>query len=265
MCLRTLDPRHQLAASVLALVACKSSAPPADPVEPPRLDAVEECAQPAPPPSALPVPVRPPNAYPWAEVGFRDAEGWHPATYLCDLPSRIVMLATAGKGGTAWSIPRPPGATKVVSIQPSSKGCTPDSVTCSWIAGGETIDTLKGPQWVPTSGWVHGVEDMCRALPDDTIAVCSTATRLAYVEVGCGDLQLGIHDDSLPRRYDLDVEIPNARLHGAGEGTGDRWTYRFKGAKPAAASLVIDQAAHTGVLEVDGQREDCIAIGLFRR
>jgi len=265
----------------LLLSACGSKQPPAEPVEAPRLDAVEACMHPAPAASALPVPVRPPDAYPWAELGFRDAAGWHPATFLCDLPDRVVALAVRGKGGTASSVVRGAGgvmgAAKTVSILPSSKGCVPGSVTCTWDTGlpdAPSIDTLKGPQWVPTSGWVHGAEDMCRALPDDTIAVCSTATRLAYVELGCTEpgaavqVQLGLHDESLPRSYDLDVEVPVARLYGTGQGDaqGDRWTYRFTGAgKPAAASLVIDLAAHTGVLEVDGARQECIAFGLYRR
>ena len=263
---------------MLASAGCGSKQPPAEPVEPPRLDAVEACDQPAPPASALPVPVRPADAFPAAGLGFRDATGWHPATFLCDLPDRIIALAARGKGGTASSLPRGAngavGAAKTVSILPSSKGCTPGAVTCTWdtgLADAPSIETLKGTQWVPTSGWVHGAEDMCRALPDDTIAVCSTGTRLAYVELGCSEpgkdvqVQLGLHDESLPRRYDLDVEVPVARLYGTGRGEGERWTYTFSGDKPRAATLTVDLAAHTAVLEVDGAREDCIAFGLFRR
>lgn len=245
--------------------------------QPPRLDAVEACAATPPAASALPVPHGD-----RAEVGLRDGAGWHPGTLLCDLPSRIVVLAAQqtvhGKGGTAWTIARPGGnAAAGVQVLPSSKGCVEGEVTCSWTtasADTPTIETLRNPPWVPTSGWVHGVEDMCRALPDDTIAVCSTARRLAYVEVGCQKdpagpvaLQLGLHDESLPRNYDLDVEVPVARLYGqADPPDGDRWTYRFTGAAaPAKAALTIDLAAHTGVLELDGVREDCIAFGLYRR
>lgn len=266
-------------APVVLILGCGQAARPPIVVETPRLDAVEACAQPAPPASALPVPVRPPDAYPWADLGFRDPTGWHAATFLCDLPDRVVALAVRGKGGTASSLVRGAngvvGAAKTVSILPSSKGCAPDAVTCTWdtgLADAPSVDTLKGPQWVPTSGWVHGAEDMCRALPDDTIAVCSTATRLAYIELGCTEpgnpvqLQLGLHDESLPRSYELDVEVPVARLYGTGEGSGDRWTYRFTGAAtPKTASLLVDLAAHTAVLEVDGARQDCIAFGLYRR
>src|SRR5437868_6857117 len=52
-------------------------------------------------------------------------ERLHPATFLCDLPSRILALAARGKGGTASSLPRGAngvvGAAKTVSILPSSK------------------------------------------------------------------------------------------------------------------------------------------------
>ena len=47
-------------------------------------------------------------------------------------------------------------------------------------------------------------------------------------------------------------------------GGGDRYTYRFRGAKQTA-SLVIDTAVKTGWLELDGVREDCMAFGLYRR
>ncbi|MBL0213080.1 MAG: hypothetical protein IPQ07_04300 [Myxococcales bacterium] len=251
---------------------------------------MEACTAGAPPTSALPVPVRPAidpyRISPLALIGFRDREGFHPATFLCDLPTRVIVLAaeqtvSGGKrvvGGTAWSLARPGDASRAavpVPILASSKGCLEGEVTCTWDTGSvdePSIDQLKGPQWVATSGWVHGVEDMCRALPDDTIAVCSTAKRMAYVEVGCQDkpsnaiaLQLGLHDESLPRNYDLDVENPVARLYGeAVPGGGDRYTYRFRGAKQTA-SLVIDTAAKTGWLELDGVREDCMAFGLYRR
>jgi len=275
--------------ALLALAACKP-APPADPYLVPRLAAVEECKGVHPAESVLPVPLRPAadpyRLSPLATIGFRDREGYHPATFLCDLPSRILMLAAeqgvdGGKrviGGTAWSIARPDGASraaKPVPILGNSKGCIDGQVSCTWVTGSvdePTIDQIRGPQRVATSGWVHGVEDMCRALPDDTIAVCSTAKRMAYVELGCqaqaGDpakLQLGLHDESLPRDYDLDVEIPVARLYGqADPPAGDRWTYRFAG-EGRTAVLTFDLAAHTAKLELDGAREDCIAFGLYRR
>ena len=214
----------------LTTVACGGGAP-KDPVEPPRLAAVESCTRADPKVTPLPVPPRPPadpyRLSPWAAIGFSDRAGFHPGTFLCDLPSRVIVLAAeqtveGGKrkvGGTAWAIPRPaagspPTALAQVTIPPvsilaSSKGCLAGEVTCSWATGSADLPSLDtiGPAWVDTSGWVHGVEDMCRALPDDTIAVCSTATRMAYVELGCQDaaappvkLQLGIHDESLERR-----------------------------------------------------------------
>ena len=287
----------RIAPTLIALAACKSGQPAAeDPVGPPRIDAVESCSAAAPATSALPVPVRPPadpyRISPWALMGFRDREGFHAATLLCDLPSRVLVVAaeqtvSGGKrvvGGTAWSIARggdPSRAALPVPILASSPGCLEGKVTCTWATGSvdePTIDQLKGPQWVATSGWVHGVEDMCRALPDDTIAVCSTTNRLAYIEVGCQDgegsgvkLQLGLHDESLERHYDLDVENPVARLYGTADApSGDTFTYRFTGAGDAkghgkSASLTVDVAGKSARLELDGAREDCIAFGLFRR
>lgn len=273
----------------VTLVACKSPQPPTV-NEPSRLDAVEACTQAA--PGVLPVPPRPAvdpyRISPWALMGFRDRAGFHPATFLCDLPSRVLVLAAEqgienGKrktGGTAWSLARPGGAAREVPILASSKGCVDGEVTCRWATGSvdePSIDQLKGPQWVATSGWVHGVEDMCRALPDDTIAVCSTANRLAYIELGCSDpggpvqLQLGLHDESLERHYDLDVENPVARLYGQADPLrGDTWSYRFAGAGDAnghykSATLSIDVAGKSAHLELDGAREDCIAFGLYRR
>lgn len=283
-------------AALILVAACKSGPPPADEtLGPPRIDAVEACETAPPATSALPVPIRPPadpyRISPWALMGFRDREGFHAATLLCDLPSRVLVVAaeqtvSGGKrvtGGTAWSISRagePGRAALPVPILASSPGCLEGQVTCTWATGSvdePTIDQLKGPQWVATSGWVHGVEDMCRALPDDTIAVCSTTKRLAYVEVGCQDgqgdidLQLGLHDESLERHYDLDVENPVARLYGAAApASGETYTYRFTGAGDAkgrykAASLTVDVVGKTAALELDGAREDCLAFGLFRR
>lgn len=274
------------------LAACKSGGPPPETVEPPRIDAVESCSTPAPPIELLPVPVRPPaNPYqlsPWALMGFSDQAGFHPATLLCDLPGQVVVVAASqtvsgGKrltGGTVWTLPRSGPAIPPATIRPSSPGCLEGKVTCAWETTAPamtSIEQLRGPQWVATSGWIHGIEDMCRALPDDTIAVCSTASRLAYVEVGCQDgqggidLQLGLHDESLERHYDLDVENPVARLYGqADPPAGETYTYRFTGAGDAkgqfrAASLTIDTAGKTAWLDLDGKREDCLAFGLFRR
>lgn len=286
--------RMRTAGVIVLLAACKSGGPPADVVEPPRIDAVEACSTPAPATSMLPVPVRPPadpyRISPWALMGFRDREGFHPATLLCDLPSRVLVVAaqqtvSGGKrvvSGTVWSLARggdPDRAAIPVPILATSPGCLEGQVMCTWTTGSvdePSIDQIKGPQWVATSGWIHGVEDMCRALPDDTIAVCSTANRLAYVEVGCQDgqgvkLQMGLHDESLERHYDLDVENPVARLYGAADRvSGDTYTYRFTGAGDAkghgkAATLTVDVAGESARLELDGVREDCLAFGIFRR
>jgi hypothetical protein len=119
---------------------------------------------------------------------------------------------------------------------------------------------------------------MCRALADDTIATCSTATRMAYVEIGCNptdtapvQLQLGIHDASLERRYDLDIEVPVARISGTAEtATGTTYAYRFTGGGDAkgafkTARLAIELAAPSATLEIDGTREPCLAFGIYRR
>jgi hypothetical protein len=104
---------------------------------------------------------------------------------------------------------------------------------------------------------------------------------MAYVELGCTteaagpvQLQLGIHDASLDRRYDLDVEVPVARLHGAvdPQSGGARWLYRFtntektNGAyRSAALSIDLGASPPTAELVLDGAREACAAFGLYRR
>lgn len=284
--------RRPLLLSVTLVAACKGGGPPPEPVAPPRIDAVEACTSPAPPTDQLPVPVRPPadpyQISPSALMGFSDGDGFHPATLLCDLPDRVIVLGakqtvSGGRrvvGGTAWTLPRSGPPLAPAPITASSPGCVDGQVMCTWATTAPemtSIEQVRGPQWVATSGWVHGMEDMCRALPDDTIAVCSTRNRLAYVELGCQDgegpvkLQLGLHDESLERHYDLDVENPVARLYGAADRvSGDTYTYRFTGAGDAkgrykAASLTIDTAGKAARLDLDGNREDCLAFGLFRR
>jgi hypothetical protein len=262
--------------------------------EPPRLVAEEACSGVDLRATPLPVPPRPP-ADPYrlstAAAMFAQRDGaMQPATLLCDLPDRIIALAAvqgveSGKrkvGGTAWSLPRTATAPSVppVAIEPSSDGCKQGAPFCGWKTGSPampSIDTIPN-QRVATSGWVHGADDMCRALPDDTIATCSTATRMAYVEVGCNptdtapvQLQLGIHDASLERRYDLDIEVPVARLSGVAEtASGTTYDYRFTGSgdlKGAfkTARLAIDLATTTATLEIDGTREPCLAFGIYRR
>lgn len=241
------------------LAACKPPAPPTV-NDPPRLDAVEACAE----PSAGPLPVPMGRG---VVVGFHDEGGYHPATALCDLPDRIVLLAAEqsvhGKRGTAWSIPRTGGAATEARILPSSPGCNAEKVTCAWetdAPGTPSIEVLRAPPRLPTSGWVHGSEDMCRALPDDTFAVCSTAHRMVFVTPRCGGgVSIALHDATLPRAFDLDVEVPVTRVHGtATQLDSGRWTYAGEG-----LSLTIDIDAHRGALTVGGQNEDCIAFGLY--
>lgn len=289
---------------LLLAAGCPRPPPPPGANEPPRLPAVEVCttgvdlaATP------LPVPARPPldpYALPVAAaMVVHDGTAARTATTICDLPDRIVALAAeqgvvSGKrrlGGTVYSIarnasPTPPSTSSstptpratIAAIDGSSTGCIAGAATCAWKTTSPevgTLETIPG-QWVSTSGWVHGLDDMCRALPDDTIATCSTANRLAYVELGCQPadappvaLQLGVHDASLDRRYDLDVEVPVARLHGAAETTTEStFVYRFTGdakGRYKSAALAFDLAAKSAVLELDGAREPCLAWGLYRR
>ncbi len=279
--------------TVLALVACKPPAPPTV-NEPPPLPAEESCTG-IDVAGRLPVPGRPPaDPYALSTAAAMFATRGQvaaPVTMVCDLPDRIVALAaTQGVeggvrklGGTAWVIARVATAPNIaaIAIKASSAGCKPGTPTCVWELESPampSIDTLPG-QWLTTGGWVHGLDDMCRAVPDDAIAFCSTGTRMAYVELGCTPheqapvaLQLGLHDASLERRYGLDVEVPVARLHGAVEpgSEGARWSYRFE--RTAAengpyktAVLTIDLGAPSAELVVDGAREACIAFGLYRR
>jgi len=285
----------RLAATLVAVAACKPPAPETV-TEPPRLAGEEACTGVDVRPR-IPVPARPPvdpYALPTAAAMFALRGGVAtPATMICDLPDRILALAATqgvdgGKrvlGGTAWVIPRLATAPDLaaIAIERTSMGCTPGAPTCAWKLASPAmpaIDTIPG-QWVTTGGWVHGLDDMCRAVPDDTIAFCSTATRMAYVELGCTQaadapvqLQLGIHDASLERRYALDVEIPVARLHGAAEPAsgGARWVYRFArtdatNGPHTTAALTIDLGTTPPAAELvlDGAREACIAFGLYRR
>jgi hypothetical protein len=282
-------------ALLIVLAGCPKLPPPPGSDEPPRLPAVEACATDvdllATP---LPVPARPP-ADPYgvataATLVARTERGTQAVTTICDLPDRILAVAAeqgvvSGKrrlDGTVYTIPRTATAPRVppVAIDASSTGCMPGVATCSWKTASpalDTIETIPG-QRVSTSGWVHGLDDLCRALPDDTIATCSTANRLAYVELGCQPadappvaLQLGLHDASLERRYDLDVEVPVARLYGVAETASEpTFVYRFTGPGDAngrykQATLSFDLAATTAVLELDGAREPCLAYGLYRK
>jgi hypothetical protein len=286
----------KIAIGLLALAACKPPAP--ETVnEPPRLAAEEPCTG-VEVASRIPVPARPPAdpyALPTAAAMFalRDRV-MTPVTMVCDLPDRILALAATqgvegGKrklGGTAWVVPRVATAPSIaaIAIESTSTGCVPGTPTCTWKLASPampSVDTVPS-QWVTTGGWVHGLDDMCRAVPDDTIAFCSTATRMAYVELGCTaelaapvQLQLGIHDASLDRRYDFDVEIPVARLHGAVDpvSSGARWIYRFANAEATngpyrTGAMSIDLGGASGPsaeLVLDGAREACIAFGLYRR
>lgn len=281
--------------ALLAVLGCKPPVP--ETVnEPPRLAAEEACSG-VDVRARVPVPPRPaadPYALPTAAALFalRDRV-MTPATTVCDLADRILVLAATqgvegGKrrlGGTAWVIPRVATAPSLsaIAIEAASTGCVPGAPTCTWKLASPampSIETVPDP-WMATGGWVHGIDDMCRALPDDTIAFCSTAARMAYVELGCTtdaagpvQLQLGIHDASLDRRYDLDVEVPVARLSGSAESqsSGARWMYRFANTEPTngpyrSATLSIDLGATPPSAEIviDGARETCVAFGLYRR
>lgn len=287
--------RMRIAIALLVVMGCKPPMP--ETVnEPPRLAAEEACSG-VDVRSRIPVPARPaadPYALQTAAAMFalRDRV-MTPATMVCDLADRIVVLAATqgvegGKrklGGTAWVVPRVATAPSIstIAIESTSTGCVTGSPTCAWKLASPampSIDTVPN-QWVATGGWVHGIDDMCRAVPDDTIAFCSTPTRMAYVELGCTtdaagpvQLQLGIHDTSLDRRYDLDVEVPVGRLHGTvdPQSTGARWVYRFANAdkangayRSASLAIVLGASPPSAELVVDGAREACIAFGLYRR
>ncbi len=285
----------RIAITALVMMGCKPPVP-GVPVEPPRLAAEEGCSG-IDVGARLPVPARPagdPYALQTAAAMFALRDGvMTPATTVCDLADRILVLAATqgvegGKrrlGGTAWVMPRVATAPSIaaLAIESTSTGCMPGTPTCTWKLASPampSIDTVPN-QWVATGGWVHGVDDMCRAVPDDTIAFCSTPTRMAYVELGCTtdaggpvQLQLGIHDASLDRRYDLDVEVPVARLHGTvdPQSTDARWLYRFARTEASngayrSATMAIDLGATppTAEITVDGAREACVAFGLYRR
>lgn len=288
---------HVVAMARLALAfvlsACGPRAP-QEPVEPPRLAAEEACAGVDLVATPLPVPPRPPadpyRLSPAAVVFAKDGASPFPVTNVCDLPDHVLAIAAeqgveSGRrkiGGRIWSIPRTALAPPLppLAIDPASPGCRPGEITCTWQTSSpalSSIDTLAR-QRVPTGGWVHGADDMCRAVPDDTIAFCSTPTRMAYVEVGCAErdappvpLQLGLHDASQPRRFDLDVEVPVARLYGAADASaGTLYRYRFEGPGDArgnarSAVLAIDLAVSAATLELDGVTEACVAFGLYRR
>lgn len=227
---------------------------------------------------------------------YVDSHQFIPITFLCDMPDQILGIAATqsvdgGKrvvGGTIYARQRTATARAIpssVPIDAASPGCKPGELACVFTTSSPAIAKLEmvREQWVNTSGWVHGVDDLCRALPDDTIAFCSTDTRMAYIELGCGaELQLGIHDTTLPRLFDLDIEVPNARLRGAPDpknGGGTEWRYVFTGDKPyRKASLefivasppppgTIDEQAAPPVatLTIDGAVEPCFAWGLYRR
>lgn len=211
--------------------------------------------------------------------------------FLCDLPDQILGIGATqtvegGKrvvGGAIYAHPRVPTARALpehIEISPSSPGCKPGELACAFETSSPAItkiDMLR-EQWINTSGWVHGMDDMCRALPDDTIAVCSTRTRMAYVELGCdGALSLGVHDASLARRFDLDVESPVMRRRGsldAAPPDAKTWTFRFENAtlemevRPAVGDKgpVIDSGWSNlhGTLAIDGASEPCIAWAIYR-
>ncbi len=283
---------------------CPKPPPPPSVTEPPRLTAEESCATPTTPP-VLPVriaadPYR--LSHPAEMIMTVDGRTVTP-TFLCDLPDQILGIAATqtvdgGKrvvGGTIYAHPRTATARAVprrIDVVASSPGCKQGELACTFATASPAITKIEmlREQWINTSGWIHGMDDMCRALPDDTIAVCSTQTRMAYVELGCeGALQLGIHDASLERKFDLDVEAPVIRMRGTLDPASPdaaTWTFRFTGDKtstaapttkpPASATLVMN-VTPPGVpidkggvglgatLTIDGAAEPCIAWAIYRR
>ena len=224
-----------------------------------------------------------------------------PLLFLCDLPDEILGIGAkqtvdGGKrvvGGVVYVHPRPfarelPAR---IGIEASSPGCKEGELSCVFETATQATNKIEmlREQRINTSGWVHGMDDICRAVPDDTIAVCSTPTRMAYVELGCdGELQLGIHDTSLPRTFDLDVEAPMFRLRGALDPASPdaaTWTFRFHGDpnssasskwKPPASATLVMNVTPTGIqidkgpglnakLTIDGATEPCIAWAIYRR
>ena len=256
--------------ALLILAACGSATPPRGPDLSKRLAAEESCDSVA---AQLPVP---------AGAGPVMIAAGAPASLLCDLPERIIaveasqrvengVLRVDGRVRVIARVGAQAGtAEPAIDIERTSPGCKQASHGCIYQTSAPALTGIetRGTQLLATSGWIHGAEDLCRALPEDTIATCSTATRLAYVEMGCAGptpLQLGIHDGSHERVYDLDVEVPSLRRYGALDpaSTPTHWTYRFTG---AALSFELPAAgAPSAMLELDGTREPYLAFGLYRR
>ena len=277
---------------LLALSGCSRPPPPPSVTEPPRLAAEQGCETTA---AMPPLPARPaidPFRLSHAEDMQMIVDGTsQPLTFLCDLPDQILGIGATqtvdgGKrvvGGVIYTRPRLALARALparIDIQATSPGCKQGELACVFETIVEPVHKIEmlREQRVHTSGWVHGVDDICRALPDDTIAVCSTQTRMAYVELGCAkDLHLGIHDASVSRVFDLDVEAPVLRMRGqlAAPSAGGAWTFRFRGepdstAAPAqrsfaTAELAFDPAAKRATLVLDGTSEPCVAWAMYRR
>ena len=276
--------RTLLTISLALLAGCPKPPPPPSVGEPVRLPAEESCPDAA--ARALPpLPARPaadPYQLARAELLIASTPQPRPITFLCDLPDRVLAIGATqtvqgGRrvvGGSIAQLARTSAPVADVPILPSSAGCRPDQPLCELATESAEFPRLSllRDQWIHTGGWVSGREDMCRALPDDTIAVCSTRTRMAYVELGCaGQLQLGIHDTTLPRVFDLDVEVPNARLTGqvVPDAGAMRWAAAFTSGdgpvKAARLELDLDPGAERGRLIVDGAAEPCFVFGVYRR
>ncbi|MFN0248952.1 MAG: hypothetical protein ACKV2T_18835 [Kofleriaceae bacterium] len=278
-------------AFVLALVTgCPKPPPPPSVTEPPSLPAEASCgsttAMPALPPKPVADPFRLTHA---AQMQMTVDGASQPIAFLCDLPDHILGLAATqtvdgGRrvvGGVVHAHPRTATARalpKRMPIAASSPGCKQGELACAFETEAGTIEMLR-EQWIHTSGWVHRFDDMCRALPDDTIAVCSTASRMAYVELGCdGELHVGIHDTQLPRKFDLDVESPVIRMRGGLDvmPTADSpWTFSFRGGKDSTAApttksftavnLVVARDLASATLNLDNRPEPCVAWAIYRR
>jgi hypothetical protein len=277
-------------AVLLVLAGCPKPPPPPSVTEPPSLPAELSCTSATPMPALPPKPPADPFRLTHAAQMQMTVDGAsQPIAFLCDLPDQILGVAATqtvdgGRrvvGGVVHAYPRSATARALptrMDITASSPGCKQGELACAFETEAGKIEMLR-EQWIHTSGWVHRFDDMCRALPDDTIAVCSTASRMAYVELGCdGELHLGIHDTQLPRKFDLDVEAPVIRMRGGLDEmpTADSpWSFRFGADKNstaapttktfAAAALVVPRDLTSATLRIDSSTEPCIAWAIYRR
>ena len=125
----------------------------------------------------------------------------------------------------------------------------------------------------PKPKFAEHTPENCSAPAPSSDAVNQYPLPRSPSQDGGGDvkLQMGLHDESLERHYDLDVENPVARLYGAAApARGDALIYEFTGAGDAkghakTATLMVDVRAMTASLTLDGVNELCMTWGIFRR